>query len=90
MQTCPECKGEGKYYSRRFVNRVGGCTYNEGEQICSTCVGYGSITDEHAERIKQGEARRRDRISRHVSQREEAAQLGIEPSELNDIERGRR
>jgi ribosome-binding protein aMBF1 (putative translation factor) len=86
---CPECKGKGCYHSQRFVNSTSGCRYEEGERECGTCKGTGSITDDHAERIKQGEARRRDRISRDMSLREEAKRLGIKPSELSDIERGR-
>lgn len=90
MQTCPECKGEGKYYSRRFVTRTTGCDYEEGEQTCFTCDGSGSITDAHATRIEQGRMLRENRKARGLSLRQEAQRLGMKPSELNDLERGRK
>jgi DnaJ-class molecular chaperone len=89
MTSCPECKGKGKYFSRRLLNTTEGCRYQEGIESCDTCRGEGSISEEHAARIEEGERRRKDRISRRVSLIEEAKVLGISASVLSDIEHGR-
>lgn len=89
MTTCPSCSGR-----RTVTAMVDG--YRDGKRFgemrelaCLTCGGKGSITTFHAEQIAEGKRRRDDRVARGMSLREEAKRLGIDPSELNDIEHGR-
>lgn len=85
--TCPHCGGSGKV-------RALGCGVfggRRGTQIvtlrCPKCHGDGVFVPE---RLALGERRRKDRIRRRLSQREEAARLGITPQHLAQLESGRR
>ena len=55
---------------------------------CSTCEGQGTITSEHAQRIKIGELIIKERQLRDVSTREDARRLHARPIDMSDIERG--
>lgn len=81
--TCPHCNGKGKDLIFTTRNMSGQMT------PCTTCGATGIITVEHMKRITKGKAMRDDRVARMLSQREEAARLGIDPMALNDMERGR-
>jgi hypothetical protein len=87
--TCPECRGKktleavvcGRQHDRSFCRTR--------RLPCHVCQGTGAITEEHAARIEAGEKMRKDRISRRLSLREEAARLGIDQVTLSHREQGR-
>ena len=83
---CPSCDGRKENFV--FVNR-GTQPHTQETWPCSTCKGIGSITAEHMARIEAGAVLRAERQSRDMSLREEAARLGIKPSELSARENGR-
>lgn len=86
---CPGCGGKGQTLCHVDGIRDGKRFGETRFLACSTCGGDKEITLEHHERIVVGELRRADRKSRLVGLREEAANLGITPKELSDIENGR-
>lgn len=81
---CPHCGGRGSNFSIACGPRK--CTPNYLR--CSTCQGSGSITPERQEKIKAGEAMRKDRIKRNQTQREEAKRLGVDVVVYSRMERG--
>lgn len=83
---CPDCNG----------HREGMVHLNRGDQPhewrmmpCRTCQGSGSIDEDHANRIGEGERLKAERLARGMGLRQEAARLGISPVELSDRENGR-
>jgi ribosome-binding protein aMBF1 (putative translation factor) len=88
MLICPDCKGSGK---------TGLVHINRGDQPhewregmpCWRCDGTGKIPDEMRDWMERGEVLRKARITREVSLRERAKELGISASELSAMERGR-
>lgn len=83
---CPDCLGRGTV-TALLCGR--GINCRERELPCRICDGSGTITEEIQARIDAGKAMRADRIRRGLSQREEAARLGITPQELSKREAGR-
>lgn len=83
--TSPNCDGQKQTYAHVRTSTGGGWRWLK----CHTCDGVGTITVEQAHRIAEGERRREDRKSRMMTLREEAARLGISPTELSRIENGR-
>lgn len=86
--TCPECHGQPVHGYSIACGSSGGIV--KSIETCRTCGGGGYISLERANWIKDGEARRLDRIARGLSTREEAARLRIKPQHLNEIENGKR
>jgi hypothetical protein len=60
------------------------------ERACDFCGGEGRVSPEANERWQKGRAARDARVKEHLSLFEKAANLGIAPEVLNDIEHGRR
>lgn len=87
--TCPECDGAKQNTALVCGVRDGRRFCDQRNLTCGTCGGTGVITEEQAARIKEGRRLRNDRVARGVSQREEAARLGITPQELSKREAGR-
>lgn len=85
MVICPRCEGKGSGFS--IMCGPKGC--RTGDRKCSTCSGDGSITEDHANRIKVGETMRQDRIKRNATIREDATRLGCDFGEWSRIEFGR-
>jgi len=85
---CPTCEGK-KFGIAHFNTGPDSSKHRWGEVACFTCNGVGSITDEHAKRIKDGKARREARIARGESMMESAARLGITVVALSALEHGR-
>lgn len=89
--TCPDCGG------RKIVaSFVDGRDPNTGKTFgylrsgaCNLCQGTGLIDTATHARIQSGKVLRDDRVSRKLSQKQEAARLGIGVLELNARERGR-
>jgi hypothetical protein len=79
---CPNCKGKKQFTA--ILCGEGGC--RSGVMQCHTCNGLGEVTEEHYKKILIGEFKRKDRISRGLSLREEAERLGITPYELSKLE----
>ena len=71
------------------VMRDGGRFSEVRETTCDRCGGSGTISPARATAMNAGEAMRRDRVQRGVSQRQEAERLGITPQELSRREQGR-
>lgn len=84
---CPKCKGSGRT-GPCFVNRGSG-PHTIETLTCFTCKGTKEITDEHNQRIELGKRVRADRLSRNVSQREEAVRLGLKFMDYTNLEQGR-
>lgn len=83
---CPRCHGKG--FSFAIKCGVGHCS--TGNSNCSTCDGVGKVTASAAERIRQGELMRNDRVhGRCVALRGEADRLGLSMSEWSRIEFGK-
>ena len=86
---CPSCGGRGSGYSIVCGERNGRRFSESRVTDCSVCKGAGIITPEKAAAIAEGERRREDRLGRGLSQREEAARLGMDVALLSKIENGR-
>lgn len=87
---CPRCRGSGRSLLLACGVRQDGSRFSETRATaCPACRGAGAIDEVRARAMSQGEAMRRDRISRGLSQRQEAERLGIAPRALNDLELGR-
>lgn len=90
MAVCPDCAGAKRVF--RFLDgrrEDGTAFHSSGYADCSRCAGTGEVSQEDADRYAAGQVLRRDRLHRMVSLREEAARLGITPSELSKRERGK-
>lgn len=86
---CPICQGAKKitgFATTMDANGYRRC--NAGFYNCFRCRGAGEITEEHAERIKQGEALRQDRLARGNSLFDEARERSMSPAELSELEHG--
>lgn len=59
-----------------------------GDFKCSTCKGSGRINGQRLLKINIGKALCADRLSRNVSQRDEAKQLGLDVVMYSQIEFG--
>lgn len=75
--TCPRCDGE------KMVATPHGLVE------CPMCDGDGVIPEEYAQRLADGGLFYNERVSRSISLREEAAELGIDPKSLGNLEHGR-
>ena len=85
MITCPACDGNKK--SVGIGCGPGGCKPMTFK--CFTCNGIGEIWEERLKWIETGKKIRERRLERNITQREEARQLGVLPSDYSDIEQGR-
>lgn len=91
MPDCPDCFGKGMKRVDRFVRAAGACKFeHETEAICERCDGDGLISQEQADRIEAGKLIRQARQLLDLSPTEFAKELNIKPSELGDIEMGRK
>lgn len=87
-QTCPRC--DGKRGAHCFINRGEDIrTHSVEWRDCSTCGGTGTIDRRRAALIEQGQEMRNARVARRESLMEASRRMGISPSELSAIERGR-
>ena len=82
MVSCPQCKGTKE---RRLLV----CGWGERISPCPFCAGLGAVSQGKAKLWRTGETKRRDRIARGLSLKEEAARLGVSARELGDREWGR-
>lgn len=82
MTTCPHCKGDPDY---RTISTAPGFPV----QKCGTCGGTGAVTDDHWNRIVDGEVARSMRTVHDESLREMAKRVGSTPAKLSDMEIGR-
>lgn len=86
---CPRCDGSGFYSAVVCGIRSDGGRFSEVRRLpCATCRSSGRISEQRAAAMNAGERMRQDRIRRGISQREEAARLGITPQELSRRELG--
>lgn len=86
---CPRCHGTGSSTVLACGIRSDGGRFSETRQLpCTTCRSSGRISEERAAAMNAGERLCEDRIRRGVSQREEAARLGITREELSRRELG--
>lgn len=79
---CPACKGKGSTTS------IGCPGFKIINSPCMLCKGEGRVTKDQEEFFKAAEGKRRDRIKRGFTLRQEAERLGITPVQLGQIERG--
>lgn len=79
---CYRCDGEGEF--RLWFGGQPGTV-----QLCPDCDGLGVVPAEQWERWQAGRRLAADRKARHVTQRQEAARLGISVKALSDREWGR-
>ena len=86
MATCARCSGTGLVSAFvEYENRPGDF---RDDLTCGTCGGSGRLSADRVRAIQAGEARRRDRVARGISLREEADRLGISAAALSRQERG--
>jgi len=89
-RTCPTCDGEKIVFVFADGHRADGSPiHDNGPRKCSTCAGTGEITDEHAERITEGQRMRLERIGNGLTLREAAHLAGTTPAKLSALEQGR-
>lgn len=85
---CKFCEGRG-YTGPVHVYRGDG----RGEWIdrieCTHCGETGIWDEAHLARYEEGQAHRKERVSRGESLREAAARLGVSPAQLSSFETGR-
>jgi DnaJ-class molecular chaperone len=87
-ERCPHCNGEGG--GNAFINRGPDISTHSVEWVrCRTCEGAGVISGERAVLVAQGKAMRDARVARQETLLEAARKMGITPSRLSAIERGR-
>ena len=86
LMRCSTCGGEGTLSG--LIKPTRGACYL-GTLPCPACEGTGAMGEVQARQMAEGQRRRRDRISRGVSLKEEALRLGISPAALSDLEHGR-
>ena len=80
--TCPECKGEG-------VSRGYACPgFKPVEIPCLRCQGTKTVPEEMLQWIKNGMAIAKKRRDAKITLRDEAKRLGIQTSQLSDMEMG--
>lgn len=82
MPICPHCFGHPEY---RTISTAPGFPVEK----CHTCKGEGTVTEEHADRILDGQTARAMRMSRDESLREMAKRVNRTPAQLSDMEIGR-
>lgn len=85
MVKCPDCNGKKRGIVH--LNTVSGGRFEVRD--CTFCEGTGFVRGHKAEKWREGEALRHDRKLRGLTLRQEAARLGISPSELSRREWGR-
>jgi DnaJ-class molecular chaperone len=79
---CPDCHGTG----RKSGFKTSGIGFYADD--CARCAGSGHVTGAQFAAYAKGRAMREERVAAQMSQREWAATLGIDPKELNRIEKG--
>ncbi|HEV8670968.1 MAG TPA: hypothetical protein VGS01_09570 [Candidatus Limnocylindria bacterium] len=80
---CGDCRGTGEvtvYTCPGFI---------ASKVRCSACRGIGRIDDARAAELTEGLRRRADRLERRLSQREEAARLGMDVVAYSRLEHPR-
>lgn len=81
--TCLSCRGTGEITALL-------CPGGDVRQLtCRDCRGTGRIDDARAAEITEGLRRRADRLERGLSQREEAARLGMDVVAYSRLENPR-
>ena len=85
MLPCPDCTGKGFLMS--LGNRLVKGSYL-ATVPCSRCHGDGYISVEHHEWIQQGRSLRESRVSRGLSQRQEANRRGLKLRTYSLMEQG--
>jgi ribosome-binding protein aMBF1 (putative translation factor) len=90
MPVCPDCKGAKHVYVFADGHTPDGVPFaSNGYRDCSTCDGWGEITQDYADRIEVGRMMRDARVKAGVSLLEASKQMGCSPAELSRVERGR-
>ena len=84
--TCPSCVGQK---TNRVLANFGAEGCREVDMPCTQCGGVGKVPSEMTDWIKAGEKMRRDRLSRHIGQREEAQRRGMDVVTYSRMEWGK-
>lgn len=84
MITCPDCKGQRTMNA--LVQQAGGCRMMT--LPCIRCKGSGEIPFAMLRWMVEGYSLRVDRLHRDLTQREEAARLGVSVVVLSQMENG--
>lgn len=80
---CSACNGQ------KIIVGYGCPGFKRIELPCFTCNGSGDISKAQEEAIRKGKLMREARLKADRSLREQAAILGMTPSQYSDIEQGR-
>ena len=83
---CPPCRGTGLVWD---IQQYDSGAVEYGEVTCVICKGTGNVTRVELGRLEDGERLMRDRLSKRLTRREAAEQLGITVVQYADLERGR-
>lgn len=86
--TCPDCKGSGVTVADHVRYADGSGAWNVPGR-CYQCDGSGTITDEQARWIGEGQRMREDRVAHGVGLRLEAAHRGMSVIDLSHMEQGK-
>lgn len=84
MLTCPVCKGDPRMLAMSMSKGVA------FETACSVCDGAGKVVLSRVIDYERGQQFKRFRLAANLGLREASALWGLKPSELCDIEHGKR
>lgn len=93
MPTCPHCTNGRRtmipVFTRPKISAERAKMLADELSTCDTCGGTSEVSEGQLQAIRRGEELRRARLAEGRGLRAEAMRLGIPPSELCAIERGR-
>ena len=88
MPVCPECKG--RKGGEAFINRGSDISMHSCEWVmCSLCKGSGDVSEELMRRRAAGQEWESERRKGGESVIETAERLGVSPSAITAVKRGR-
>lgn len=84
---CPSCEGTGKSLGFAHGRKADGSPFSHaGELPCCVCHGWGDVESDYPERAAEGKRLTAARRAENKTQRERAAELGIDRAEYSRLE----
>lgn len=84
---CPSCKGTGKSFGFAHGRKTDGSPFaHAGELPCSICHGWGDVESDYPEREAEAARLKAERRAESKTQREKAAELGMDRAEYSRLE----
>ena len=88
MTPCPSCKGHGKIFGH--ASTVDPRDHGFQWLTCLTCSGVGTLTPDEMKMVEVGRDVRAARMRYGRGLRESAVLLELTPTEMSEVERGKR